>query len=161
MLDAWEKCQLPDDLSYDERVNYIFDHPILEPQWWWQDPESGYYQEWNTEANPSRTLSCLNRLFDEPSGLIKRFSHAQIDQGLNLIMNNACSSHMQLALYTAEPATDLVDWDPKSQLVLGNQIVSYPQTPTTIIMTWLAQGNGWRTCGQSTKRKRSVGQNEN
>jgi hypothetical protein len=85
---------LPDDISYEEWVRFVFDHPILDPSWWWQDPESGYRQEWNTEADRTRTLSYITRLFENPEGLIGRYSRAQIDQGLSYLVNNCCLSHM-------------------------------------------------------------------
>ena len=94
--DPYECCRLPDDLPFDAWVNYVFDHPILDPQWWWQDPESGHLQEWNSEANPARTLSHLTRLFREPQGLVDRFTRPQIDQGLNLLVSPACSNHMSV-----------------------------------------------------------------
>lgn len=98
MSDAWEQCRLPDDLSFQGWVNYVFDHPRLDPQWWWQDPESGHFQEWNDTADPARTLSYLTQLFAEPRELSDRFTRAQIDQGLNFIVSNACSNHMFVLL---------------------------------------------------------------
>lgn len=93
-MDAWERCRLPDDISYEQWVEFVFDHPVLNPQWWWQEPESGYLQEWNESADTARTLMFLTKLFEEPQGLISRFTRAQIDQGLNLLVSNACSNHM-------------------------------------------------------------------
>lgn len=97
-MDAWERCRLPDDISYEEWVRYVFDHPVLDPPWWWQDPESGYLQEWNDAADPARTLSFLTRLFERPEGLLGRFTRRQIDQGLNFLVSNACSNHMYVLL---------------------------------------------------------------
>ena len=96
MPDAWKRCRLPDALSFDQWIDYVFDHPVLRPQWWWQDPESGYLQEWNERAHPAETLSYLTRLFQEPSPLLQRFTRSQIDQGLNFLVSNACSNHMFL-----------------------------------------------------------------
>lgn len=93
-MDAWERCRLPDNISYDEWERFVFDHPVLNPQWWWQEPESGYRQEWNDEADPARTLSYLTQLFEQPEGLIGRFSRKQIDQGLGFLVDNSCSNHM-------------------------------------------------------------------
>jgi len=81
-------------LPFEGWVNYIFDHPVLELNWWWQPPESGYLQEWYNSADPMRTLSYLTRLFSDPAGLIDRFTRRQIDQGLNFLVNTACSSHI-------------------------------------------------------------------
>ena len=89
LLDAWERCRLRDDISYEEWVRYVFDHPVLDPQWWWQD-----LQQWNESADPARTLSFLTLLFEKPEGLLGRFTRAQIDQGLNFLVSNDCSNHM-------------------------------------------------------------------
>lgn len=94
MLEAWKKCCLPDDLPFEGWVDYVFEHPVLDLAWWWQSPESGYLKEWNESANPARTLSYLTRLFREPASLLERFSRAQIDQGLKLLVDSSCSSHM-------------------------------------------------------------------
>lgn len=85
---------LPDDLPYDDWVNFIFDHPLLEPKWWWQDPDSEHFKYWEEDADPARTLSYLTRLFTESAQLLPRFSDWQIDQGLSYIVNNSCSNHM-------------------------------------------------------------------
>src|ERR1044071_1989156 len=57
VMAVWERCRLPDNISYEEWVRYVFDHPVLDPQWWWQDPESGHLQHWNEEADSGRTSS--------------------------------------------------------------------------------------------------------
>lgn len=96
---------LPDDLPYDGWIDYVFDHPVLDPQWWWQDEETGHYQVWNENAHPSRTLAYLTQLFRDPVGLIGRFSRAQIDQGLHLLISNSCSTHMYVLTNTDLPWT--------------------------------------------------------
>lgn len=93
-MDDWERCRLPDDLPFEGWVDFVFDHPVLNPQWWWQEPESGYYQDWNEEADLARTLRYLTELFSSPKELISRFSRAQIDQGLNYLVSSSCSNHM-------------------------------------------------------------------
>ncbi|MEI8280992.1 MAG: hypothetical protein WCG75_01170 [Armatimonadota bacterium] len=85
---------LPDDLTYDEWVIFIFDHPILEPNWWWWDADSPNFKFWDEEADPARTLSFLTKLFQESGQLLLRFTDWQIDQGLNYIVSNSCSNHM-------------------------------------------------------------------
>lgn len=93
-MDAWEGCRLPDDISYEEWVRFVFDHPVLDTHWWWQEPESGYLQVWNESADPGRTLSFLTQLFEMPGGLFGPFTRAQIDQGLNFLVSPSCSNHM-------------------------------------------------------------------
>lgn len=93
-MESWDQCSLPDDISYEEWVRYVFDHPVLDPRWWWQEPASGYFAEWDESADMARTLAFLTRLFQSPEGLIGRFSRAQIDQGLNFLVSLSCSDHM-------------------------------------------------------------------
>lgn len=93
-MDDLEDCQLPDDITYEEWVHFVFDHPVLEPRWWWQEPESGFLQEWNDQADPARTLSYVTRLFNESEQLLGRFTRKQIDQGLNFLISGSCSNHM-------------------------------------------------------------------
>jgi hypothetical protein len=93
-MDAWDQCRLPDDLPYEEWVRFVFDHPVLDPHWWWQAPESGYFQEWNESADTARTLSYVTQLFQSPEGLIERFNRRQIDQGINFLVSSSCSNHM-------------------------------------------------------------------
>ena len=95
-MEELSKFRLPDDITFEEWVRYVFDHPVLDPQWWWQDEDTGLYQAWNERVNPGRTLAYLTRLFEDPSGLLGRFTRAQINQGLNLLVSPACSNHMSV-----------------------------------------------------------------
>jgi hypothetical protein len=106
MSDVWEQCRLPGDLSYEEWINYIFDHPPLEPEWWWRDTEIGYCQEWYDTTDTTRTLSYLTQLFAEPGELINRFTRAQIDQGLNFIVSESCSYHLYVIVDEKLPWED-------------------------------------------------------
>lgn len=93
--DEQSASYLPDDLPYEDWVNHIFDHPILDPKWWWQDEDSGYFQYWPGEQNdPKRCLAYLTRLFQEAGRLPERFTNWQIDQGLNYLVSNSCSDYM-------------------------------------------------------------------
>jgi hypothetical protein len=95
-MEAWERCRLPDDISFEEWVRYVFDHPVIDPHWWWRDPESGYFQEWDELADTARTLSYITQLFEEPEGLIQRFTHPQIDQGILFLVSGSSSRHLSV-----------------------------------------------------------------
>lgn len=101
--DYMAACWLPDDISFDEWVNYVFDHPILEPQWWFQRAESGYLQLWKEDELPEVTLDYMTRLFRDPVFLIERFTRPEIDQGLNFLVSDGCSKHMFVLLNDALP----------------------------------------------------------
>lgn len=96
------QSQLPSDLPYEQWIDYVFDHPVLDPAcpaWWWDD--DGIY--WDESEDTSRTLSYLTRLFKSPGFLIERFTRAQIDQGLRFLQSPVCSSYMSTLLDVALP----------------------------------------------------------
>lgn len=97
---------LPDSISCSEWIDHIFDHPVLDTAWWWHDVGSDHRQEWNYEANPALTLSFLTNLFEDPSGLIGRFTRAQIDQGLNYLVSGSCSNYFFVLLNVDLPLQD-------------------------------------------------------
>jgi hypothetical protein len=100
---AQPPTELPDDLPFEGWVNYVFDHPEVEPKWWWKELETANYQYWNESANPAKTLDYLTRLFSNPSFLPDRFSRRQIDAGLNFLVSNSCSDHMYVLTNTELP----------------------------------------------------------
>lgn len=93
-IELMKSCRLPDDLTFNEWVNYVFDHPIMMPEWWFQPLETGHHPIGDASSHPATTLAYMTRLFSEPSFLVERFSRAQIDQGLNFLVSNCCSNHM-------------------------------------------------------------------
>src|SRR5688572_7213267 len=85
--------QLPDDISYERWIEHVFDHPVLDPKWFFRfdEPEG---EEWNSEGSPARTLDYLTRFFTDPAAVRQRFTRPQIDQGLGYIVSPSCSNHM-------------------------------------------------------------------
>jgi len=92
MLDPWKACQLPDDLSFEDWVKHVFDHPILKPQWWFQPPESGHFQLWSEDKQPGLAIAYMTKLFSSPAFLLELYTSQQIDQGLDFLVGN--SEHM-------------------------------------------------------------------
>lgn len=78
--------KLPDDIPFERWVRHVFDHPILEPQWYFH-VEDEHAEEWDSDANPARTVEYLTRLFREPAFLVGLYSRAQVDQGLSYIVD--------------------------------------------------------------------------
>jgi len=108
MVERDENGQIPNQLSFEDWIVFIFDHPILDLQWWWQDWPSEHFWFWDDEADRSLTLSHLTRLFGNPSFLMDRFTRAQIDQGLNYIVSNSCSNHMYVLTDEGLPLQDRI-----------------------------------------------------
>lgn len=80
------------DLSFDDWVRYVFDHPVdhLVPEWYWQVD----CDRWNETAEPTVTVSYLTSLFENSVACLAAYTDAQINQGLWFLVSNACSSHM-------------------------------------------------------------------
>jgi hypothetical protein len=102
-MEAWERCRLPDDISFEEWVRFVFDHPVLESNGLRKDPESGDIREWDYRANPARTLSYITQLFEQPEGLIQRFSAAQVDRGLYFLVGTSGSDQLSVLANTKLP----------------------------------------------------------
>lgn len=96
--------QLPDDISFEDWVKYVFDHPILEREWYWEiDAEW-----WNEDANPLVTLAYITRLFKNAGEILAVYSDAQVNQGLWFLVSNACSSHMFALINESLPESDRI-----------------------------------------------------
>jgi hypothetical protein len=98
-MDEPPTMRLPDDITFDQWVAHVFDHPVVEPQWWF----SSTAPYWNELAVPARALEFVTQLFREPEFLLQRFTPAQIDQGLNYLVSPAGSSHMRVLLDESLP----------------------------------------------------------
>ncbi|MEX0885253.1 MAG: hypothetical protein WD009_02335 [Phycisphaeraceae bacterium] len=97
---------LPRDISFDHWLAHVFDHPVPAPgksEWWF----SLEIEDWDAEADPSRTVRYLTLFFRKPEVLTPRFSRGQIDQGLDYLVSPGASSHMH-----AWTNTDL-PWPPR------------------------------------------------
>ena len=87
------------DLTYEGWVTWVFDHPITEPPWHFE-AEADW---WDEERVPETTTSYLTRLFENPEGLLERFTPEQINAGLWFLSNVGCSNHMFALLDQAVP----------------------------------------------------------
>lgn len=66
--------------TYEEWVTHVFDHPVGEKEWYWEDDAEEWY------GDPANIAEFLGRLFKEAGKLPDRFSDQQIDVGLNYII---------------------------------------------------------------------------
>jgi hypothetical protein len=89
-----------ENLSFEEWVKYVFDHPLTDPKWYFLD--SDY---WDEEENSVLTLNYLTRLFENPLPYIAPYTHKQINDGLWFLNNPACSGHLCLL------ANPQISWD--------------------------------------------------
>ncbi|HEX5322613.1 MAG TPA: hypothetical protein VFW40_02425 [Capsulimonadaceae bacterium] len=76
------------DLSFEEWIDFVFNHPVTSPLWYWQD-ESDWW-----DAPPTVTVDYLARLFGNASNIFVDFSDAQVAEGLWYLADSSCSDHM-------------------------------------------------------------------
>lgn len=77
------------DLSHEEWLIWVFDHPATGPEWHF-DIMADW---WNEDRDPGLTADYLTRLFENPGVLLPVYSDAQIDRGMNFLISSACSNH--------------------------------------------------------------------
>jgi hypothetical protein len=93
-FDPWNESAINlDGLSYEEWLDYVFDHPSREPveafargefpdeyphvaDSWWEQSEPDY------KGDPTRLMGFATRLFNEPRILMDRYTRGQIREGL-------------------------------------------------------------------------------
>lgn len=69
-------------------IDYVFDHPVSDPAWHWA-PEAA-----RLTLTPTREAELYAETFERSEEMLQRFSSAQVDQGLDYLTSNMCSSHM-------------------------------------------------------------------
>lgn len=79
------------NLSFDGWIHYIFDHPVREPEWFWDDEKDF----WDPLKQPAITVQYVTQAFEKPlDSFASSYSDAQINQGLWYMLSNSCSNHM-------------------------------------------------------------------
>ncbi|MBP5977315.1 leucine-rich repeat domain-containing protein [Brasilonema sp. CT11] len=79
----------PIDISFENWVKYLFEHPVTEPAWHWQDGE-----DWLWDVPPEVTVAYVTKVFENPQEVFQSFSDAQVNQGLWYLIFNVCSNHI-------------------------------------------------------------------
>jgi hypothetical protein len=79
------------DLSFDEWVRHLFDHPVTDPAWHW-DVDADY-----AELEPQVVVSYATRLFQQAGELLAPYTDAQANQGLWLLISETASPLYALA----------------------------------------------------------------
>src|SRR5690242_7693339 len=75
-------------ISFDEWLDWAFDHPISDPAWYWDDNAE------ELESEPAQVVAYLTKVFENPTKVLAKFTDEQINQGLWFIADNSCSDHM-------------------------------------------------------------------
>jgi hypothetical protein len=83
--------QVLTDLSFDEWVRHMFDHPVTDPAWHW-DANADC-----VELKPERVISYATGLFQSAGKLLAPYTDAQVNQGLWFLINEISSPLYALA----------------------------------------------------------------
>lgn len=87
------------DLTFDDWVTHVFDHPVGGPEWYWAE-DAPYL-----DGPKATTVRYLNRLFEKSVTVLERFSDAQLNQGFWYLVGES-SGEMYALLDAAVPATE-------------------------------------------------------
>jgi hypothetical protein len=79
-----------ENLSFEEWVKYVFDHPVTDPKWYWGDNQDYWYEG----EDPALTVSYLIRLFENPLPYLQSYSDGQLNQGMYYIVSGHCADYM-------------------------------------------------------------------
>ncbi|MDH3665896.1 MAG: hypothetical protein OEN23_03110 [Paracoccaceae bacterium] len=79
------------ELSYDDWLIHLFDHPDNQPEWYFSLDHKFI------EVSPSCLVGHVLRLFEAPALLITRFSDQQIASGLKYLIDNGCGGDLRLS----------------------------------------------------------------
>lgn len=103
-----EITALPDDISFEKWVEFVFDHEVRRPQWWFEPAAAEDCWWWDEESNSALAVRHVTNLFREPAILLSRYSPAQIDQGVSFLISNTCSSHLCFLYENSIPLAERV-----------------------------------------------------
>jgi hypothetical protein len=72
------------DPPFEEWVRYLFDHPVTDPAWHWDDAD-------RVELAPRQVVSYAARLFQESAEQLAPYTDGQVNQGLSLLVQEGDS----------------------------------------------------------------------
>ncbi|MGA2280679.1 MAG: hypothetical protein ABSG80_10300 [Verrucomicrobiota bacterium] len=73
------------ELSFNEWVRHIFDHPVTEPAWHWDENAD------HAELEPQRVVAYATELFQRAGELLAPYTDAQVNQGLWFLISESSS----------------------------------------------------------------------
>ena len=85
------------DLFLSEWIQYVFDHPVAKPAWYWE-LDAPYWA-----GDPSRVAALMAETFERSDELLAGFSDAQLNQALCFLASSDCSEYMFSLIDTTVP----------------------------------------------------------
>jgi len=77
--------------TFDQWIQYIFDHPVTDPAWYWEDNWAVQYDP----LPPGKSVEYLTRLFKRSQSVLGSYSDGQMDQGLDYLINVSCGDYFR------------------------------------------------------------------
>ena len=74
---------------YSEWIDYVFDHPVTQPEWHWELDALSF------EAEPIDEARLIELTFRHAARDLAHFTDAQVNQGLWYLCSPACCNHLQ------------------------------------------------------------------
>lgn len=87
------------DSSVARWVDYVFDHPVSDPEWHWA-PDA---PEWRKP--PCQIATHVAEMFEQAGRLLARFSDEQLNQGFWFLISGSCSEFMDSLVDPEVPIT--------------------------------------------------------
>ena len=88
------------DITFEEWVVHIFDHPVTDPAWYW-DMEA----EWWSSSSEEQ-VRYMTQLFENAGAVLVLYSDAQVNQGLWYMDSSASGDYMRVLEYASVPIND-------------------------------------------------------
>jgi hypothetical protein len=76
------------NLSFDKWIDYIFNREVTTPEWYWDKNFAPM------KINSNIAILFLVKLFSESASILKRFSNAQVNQGIWYILTPGASGYI-------------------------------------------------------------------
>ncbi len=88
-----------ENLDYEGWVKYVFDHEVnkIEQAWYFAIDADW----WDESKSPATTLEYMTHAFVDIENIATHYSDEQMNQGLDFLINNACSNHIFMLLDTS------------------------------------------------------------
>ena len=88
------------DLSFEQWLHYVFDHPIASPRWY-EDEDA---EQWRGPA--ATAVAYLTQLFSDPRRWVQRFSDEQLNQGFWFLLHSTGCDDIEAFFDAAVPWQD-------------------------------------------------------
>lgn len=81
----------PAEPTFHEWLAWAFDHPVTDPQWYWEDDSNA--EEFESRMSPATKVRYLTELFDNAPVHLRPYSPEMVEQGLWFLIHSICSEH--------------------------------------------------------------------